>query len=75
MDLDPDTATPAELDMAPLSHFGAAAARMLDVKGLFKVPAFTGREAAWGCLLYTSPSPRARQKAPMPSSACKNQPK
>ena len=23
----------------------------------------------WGCLLYTSPSPRDRQKARMPSSA------
>ena len=26
-------------------------------------------EKSWGCLLYTSPSPRDRQKARMPSSA------
>ena len=31
---------------------------------------FVGREGAWGsCLLYTSPSPRDRQKSRMPSSA------
>ena len=27
------------------------------------------RNAAWTCLLYTSPSPRDRQKSRMPSSA------
>ena len=26
-------------------------------------------EEKWGCLLYTSPSPRDRQKSRMPSSA------
>ena len=26
-------------------------------------------EGRWGCLLYTSPSPRDRQKSRMPSSA------
>ena len=26
-------------------------------------------EGGWGCLLYTSPSPRDRQKSRMPSSA------
>ena len=29
----------------------------------------TGRPAGWHCLLYTSPSPRDRQKSRMPSSA------
>ena len=29
----------------------------------------TGREAYKSCLLYTSPSPRDRQKSRMPSSA------
>ena len=28
-----------------------------------------GREKFWDCLLYTSPSPRDRQKSRMPSSA------
>ena len=30
---------------------------------------FAGREALEACLLYTSPSPRDRQKSRMPSSA------
>ena len=30
---------------------------------------YTGRSHKLGCLLYTSPSPRDRQKSRMPSSA------
>ena len=30
---------------------------------------FEGHIADWNCLLYTSPSPRDRQKSRMPSSA------
>ena len=29
----------------------------------------TNKYLGWGCLLYTSPSPRDRQKSRMPSSA------
>ena len=35
--------------------------------GLFEQPGVTGPDE--GCLLYTSPSPRDRQKSRMPSSA------
>ena len=30
---------------------------------------YSGSLSAWNCLLYTSPSPRDRQKSRMPSSA------
>ena len=38
--------------------------KVLGIKGKVVVPAFT-----FPCLLYTSPSPRDRQKSRMPSSA------
>ena len=38
-----------------------------DVKGVMETLATIGY--TWTCLLYTSPSPRDRQKSRMPSSA------
>ena len=40
-------------------------------QGMFVMPfmARLGVTGSWGCLLYTSPSPRDRQKSRMPSSA------
>ena len=39
-----------------------------DRKGILK-PVKTGNKVLYPCLLYTSPSPRDRQKSRMPSSA------
>ena len=43
----------------PIVDSGLASAR----------PGFVAEITAYGCLLYTSPSPRDRQKSRMPSSA------
>ena len=43
-----------------------------DILEALRTPAFTTNNYAWQlepCLLYTSPSPRDRQKSRMPSSA------
>ena len=51
---------------------GASNVCMLNENPKFSVPALQGCEGLWSydyCLLYTSPSPRDRQKSRMPSSA------
>ena len=47
-----------------LSGFSAA-----PVKNEGSAIAYDNAQEAWTCLLYTSPSPRDRQKSRMPSSA------
>ena len=43
--------------------------RKLDGKTLMELILLVIAVIFWGCLLYTSPSPRDRQKSRMPSSA------
>ena len=48
-------------------RFAGMAGAMKDAKGEPTKKAMALKK--WGCLLYTSPSPRDRQKSRMPSSA------
>src|SRR5674476_1558795 len=43
--------------------------RLPELKGQFFKKLIYDYRSPWGCLLYTSPSPRDRQKSRMPSSA------
>ena len=54
-----------------LGRFGSAVAATLDRLGreVLAVEANPATVRQWTCLLYTSPSPRDRQKSRMPSSA------
>ena len=42
---------------------------IIDLKTSKDVPRFLSTAKTWGCLLYTSPSPRDRTRSRMPSSA------
>ena len=61
-------ATAAE-DGAQIYNSLCGACHGPDGKGLNGLPPLVGSEWPKGCLLYTSPSPRDRQKSRMPSSA------
>ena len=59
--------------MKKAEDIGAASARLVDVQEElcrdFAFPVLSFQAKYEGCLLYTSPSPRDRQKSRMPSSA------
>ena len=59
------------LEHPPIFTLGTAADRshILNAKKIPVVQSDRGGEVTYHCLLYTSPSPRDRQKSRMPSSA------
>src|SRR5665213_4412013 len=57
-----------EVAVLPL-HADRAAIDVLAVRSELDLAARRHRRVSRGCLLYTSPSPRDRQKSRMPSSA------
>ena len=57
---DKDVVAVLELGLENADFYKEAGSVVIDVKSL---------PADWTCLLYTSPSPRDRQKSRMPSSA------
>ena len=63
---------PTVLVSAPVATRSGYGARSRDVvRSLIELDRYdiTINALPWGCLLYTSPSPRDRQKSRMPSSA------
>ena len=63
-------ATPYFLTVANLLNIGIQAATVAILAfGMTFVIVTAGIDLSVGCLLYTSPSPRDRQKSRMPSSA------
>ena len=58
-----------EDDMAPTTAGANGGTTMRGALGLIETKGLVGAIEAADCLLYTSPSPRDRQKSRMPSSA------
>jgi ribonucleoside-diphosphate reductase alpha chain len=66
----PTPPLPNELDTIELSQNSQQVlVRRYVRRGKDGKPVETPQEMFWRCLLYTSPSPRDRQKSRMPSSA------
>ena len=64
-DYSADSVTPESMFLHWMHQWRLAALFMISGMGT----AFAFRRRVWNCLLYTSPSPRDRQKSRMPSSA------
>ena len=60
----PDDNEPRLMSLVPPIHFA-----LLDADHLYDTFFDAMSEQGWGCLLYTSPSPRDRTRSRMPSSA------
>ena len=59
-----------EMGIDPMLRKGEFFTRSLMSRATAGLPRFMQRQMpSWSCLLYTSPSPRDRQKSRMPSSA------